>query len=100
MDENELRQRLDRIETLLTEVIIRSLDRIEQTFNVSVVQETYTVEQAAERLNRSEWTVREWCRLGQVPGARKVHGRGRKGEWRIPHESLIRIKNEGVQRVD
>src|SRR5262245_41900611 len=71
------------------------LDRLERLFTTSVVKETYTVEEAAPRLGRSEWTVRQWCNKGQVLGAKKVRGRGRKGEWRIPHEELLRLQNEG-----
>lgn len=70
------------------------LDRVERRVGVGVVKETYTTEEAAERLGRSEWTVRQWCNKGQVR-ARKVRGRGRKGEWRIPHDELVRVQNEG-----
>jgi transposase len=71
------------------------LDRIEQSLALSVVKETYTTDEVAERLGRSAWTVRDWCNKGQVRGASKVHGRGRQGEWRIPHEELVRLQNEG-----
>jgi hypothetical protein len=30
-----------------------------------------------------------------VQGAYKVHGKGRTGEWRIPHQELVRLQNEG-----
>lgn len=86
----EILLRLDQLD----EVLLR-LDRLERRLDLNVEKETYTTEQAAERLNRSEWTVRQWCNQGQVKGARKVHGRGRQGEWRIPHEELVRLQNEG-----
>jgi transposase len=73
----------------------QQLDRLERLVKGSVEKETYTVEEVAERLKRSEWTVRQWCNKGQVEGAKKVHGRGRKGEWRIPHEALLKLQSEG-----
>jgi hypothetical protein len=78
----------------LSEVLER-LDRIEEKLNLSSEKETYTVEEAASRLGRSPWTVRQWCNKQQVKGAVKVHGKGRTGEWRIPHEELVRLQNEG-----
>jgi hypothetical protein len=70
------------------------LDRVERRVGLGVVKETYTTEEVAERISRSEWTVRQWCNKGQVRG-RKVRGRGRQGEWRIPHDELVRVQNEG-----
>src|SRR5262249_47829984 len=55
--------------------------------------------EAAERLGRRPWTVRQWCNKGQVRGARKVHGKGRTGEWRIPHDEGGRPQNEGPSRA-
>jgi excisionase family DNA binding protein len=78
----------------LTDVRQR-LERLEDCFAMSVVKESYTTEEAAERLGRSDWTVRQWCNKGQVKGAKKVRGKGRTGEWRIPHDELVRLQNEG-----
>lgn len=58
-------------------------------------RETYTVEQAAERIGRRPWTVRQWCNLGQVPGAMKKRGRGKTGEWVLPHEVVLWLEREG-----
>jgi ribosomal protein L16 Arg81 hydroxylase len=80
--------------TMMKELINRYA-QLEKRFNLSVEKESYTVEQAGERLNRKPWTVRQWCNKGQVKGAYKVHGKGRTGEWRIPHEELVRLQNEG-----
>jgi hypothetical protein len=71
------------------------LDRIEERLANSTVKETYTTEEVAERLGKSEWTVRQWCNKGQVEGAKKVRGRGRSGEWRIPHGEMVRLQNDG-----
>lgn len=74
--------------------IVERLDRIESRVAVSVLKETYTTEEVAKRLDKSEWTVRQWCNKGQAH-AKKIHGRGRKGEWRISHDELVRLQNEG-----
>jgi transposase len=84
----------EKMEALL-ENLAQRLDRIEQRLAVSVVKETYTTAEAAQRVGRSEWTVRQWCNQGQVEGAKKVHGKGRTGEWRIPHDEVVRLQNEG-----
>jgi hypothetical protein len=84
----------DDVPTLLKELINR-MERIEARLALSVEKESYTVEEAAERLDRKPWTVRQWCNKGQVKGAYKVHGKGRTGEWRIPHEELVRLQNRG-----
>jgi hypothetical protein len=75
----------------------RQLDRIEQRMTLAVAKEAYSTDEVAERLSppRTPWTVRQWCNLGQAR-AWKVAGRGRKGEWRIGHEELVRLQNEGA----
>jgi hypothetical protein len=85
---------VDRLAPLLTG-LMESLERLEDRLAVSVVKECYTTEEVAQRVGRSEWTVRQWCNKGQVKGAKKVRGKGRTGEWRIPHDELVRLQNEG-----
>ncbi|HEX3147823.1 MAG TPA: helix-turn-helix domain-containing protein [Gemmataceae bacterium] len=79
----------------LFQALLERLDRLEQNLALARPKETYTTDEAAERLNRSPWTVRDWCNKGQVPGAYRVKGKGRRGEWRIPHDVLVRVQNEG-----
>jgi hypothetical protein len=80
----------------LLEDMQRQLDRIERRMAMAVAKEAYSTEEVAERLSppRTPWTVRQWCNLGQAR-AWKVAGRGRKGEWRIAHEDLVRLQTEG-----
>lgn len=59
-------------------------------------KELYSVEEFAEIIKRSPYTVREWCRLGRVRATKTQSGRGGIAEWRIPHEELIRYRNEGL----
>jgi len=78
-------ERLDRIETLLRDLVT------ERT-----VKDWYTVAEAAEILGKAEFTVREWCRLGRVYASKRACGRGLSQEWIIAHEELTRICNEGL----
>jgi hypothetical protein len=83
------------------EFMIDRLKHLEKNLSLSTIKELYTTTEVAERLGRTEWTVRQWCNLGQAK-AKKVHGRGRQGEWRIGHEELLRLQREGplvIQKV-
>lgn len=83
-------------ELTLLEDIVGRLARMEKMLSLARVKETYTAEEAAAQVGKSPWVVRQWCNKEQVPGAYKIQtGRGKKGEWRIPHESLVRLQNEG-----
>jgi excisionase family DNA binding protein len=61
-----------------------------------VRKEAYTTEEAAAILNRSDITVREWCRHGRVRATKRATGRGRHHQWQISHAELVRIQNEGL----
>ena len=78
-------QRLERIETLL-----------EQLISQRTVKDWYTIAEVAQMLGRAEFTVREWCRLGRVSASKRACGRGHAKEWIISHEELTRIQNEGL----
>jgi hypothetical protein len=79
--------------------VLDRLDRLEENLAISRPKDAYTVDEAAERLNRSPWTVRDWCNKGQVPGATKIHGKGRTGEWRISHDALVKVQIEGPTQL-
>lgn len=83
----------------LNEVLHR-LGLIEEGLGVLVSQqpakEWYTTAEAAELLERAEWTVREWCRLGRVNANKRLCGRGVSQEWIISHHELMRFRNEGL----
>lgn len=78
-------QRLERIETLLEELVSQR-----------TVKDWYTIAEVAQLLGRAEFTVREWCRLGRVYASKRECGRGRAKEWIISHEELTRLRNEGL----
>jgi excisionase family DNA binding protein len=60
------------------------------------VKEAYTTKEVADMLGKQEYTVREWCRLGRIAAIKLQGGRGNEGEWRIPHQELIRYQKEGL----
>ncbi|WP_182870679.1 helix-turn-helix domain-containing protein [Stieleria mannarensis] len=85
MKEEELFQRLERIELLLENL----------TDNMSA-KEFYSTSEVAEMLGRAEFTVREWCRHGRILAEKRPCGRGRNKEWMISHDEVQRIRNEGL----
>jgi hypothetical protein len=78
MEMHWLLERLERIE--------RALDRL---LEQRVVKERYTAAEVAAIVGKAEYTVREWCRKGQVPADKAPNGRG----WLIVHANLERIRN-------
>lgn len=83
---HEILERLERIESVL-----RLLSEQRQ-----VQQDWYDTQTAAGILERSPYSVREWCRLGRVHAEKRSCGRGRSKEWMISHDELMRIKSEGL----
>lgn len=55
----------------------------------------YSTAEVAEELHKAEFTVREWCRLGQCNAQKSKGYRGGKKQWMIPHEEKLRLENEG-----
>jgi excisionase family DNA binding protein len=53
-----------------------------------------SVEEAAERLDRSPWTIRQLCLAGQI---RAVKGEDKT--WRIPSDEVERLEAEGVPKL-
>ena len=86
--EPDILQRLDRIESMLAELVKQR-----------TVKDWYTTADAASLLGRAEFTVREWCRLGRVRAAKRPCGRGLSQEWIISHAELERVRNEGLLPV-
>ncbi len=82
---NELLERLDRIEAQLT-VLVEQRQ----------LQDWYDTKTVAEILGKSQYRVREWCRLGRVRAEKRNCGRGLSKEWMISHDELMRIKSEGL----
>ena len=80
--------------------VITRLEKIENLLAALVEQratkEWYTTAEVAKALDRAEFTVREWCRLGRVRAEKKKAGRGPSSEWIMSHAELTRVRNEGL----
>jgi len=80
--------------------VMTRLAKIEAMLTLLVQQKTvkdwYTTAEVAQMVAKSEYTVREWCRLGRIHASKRQYARGAYPEWRISHEELIRIQNEGL----
>jgi hypothetical protein len=64
-----------------------------------IVKEYYSTVEVAKLLGKRPYTVREWCRLGRINAEKANFGRGQDDEWRISHQELTRIQNEGLLRL-
>jgi len=83
-----LRERLDRIESMLAVLVERQ-----------TVREWYTTEQVAQLVGKAEFTVREWCRHGRLRAEKRASGRGAYPAWVISHAELLRYQREGLLPV-
>jgi hypothetical protein len=83
----------------ITTVLAR-LDRIDSTLQRLVerqaVKDHYTTEEVAGIVGKSEYTVREWCRLGRMRAQKKGSGRGKYQSWVVSHDELERFQKEGL----
>src|SRR5262245_16264670 len=78
-------ERLEKIEILLAELVERQ-----------PVREWYTTEEFARAVGKSEFTVREWCRLERIRAQKRHSGRGAFAAWCISHQELLRYQREGL----
>ena len=98
-DDNDLEQLMTGFEQLRAEVqvmqdaLLRVLQVVERR---GIEKESYTTSEVAGILSKRPYTVREWCRLGRVNAEKTFCGRGIDEEWRVSHEELQRIQNEGL----
>jgi excisionase family DNA binding protein len=54
-------------------------------------KEWYTTAEVAEIVGKSDYTVREYCRKGQIKAEKAPNGRG----WLVSHAELERLRNYG-----
>ena len=78
-------ERLERIESML-------LTLVEQ----QTIREWYSTDQVAQIVGKSEFTVREWARLGRILAENRRSGRGAHASWAISHAELLRLQREGL----
>jgi hypothetical protein len=96
---------IDDLTPQLERMLIPRLERIETILNGLVARETvkdyYSTEELARILGKSEFTVREYCRLGRLNSAKRRSGRGRFCSWVVSHAEVQRYQREGLipQRI-
>ncbi len=82
------------------EQVIQHLCRIEMKLDELAserrTKEFYSTSEVAQMLQRAEFTVREWCRLGRITAQKRAAGRGLAKEWMISHEEVTRVQSEGL----
>jgi hypothetical protein len=83
-----LEARLDRIESLLAQLVDRERTR-----------EWYSVEEFARIAGRAAFTCREYCRQGRINAVKKESGRGAHTSWAVSHAELLRFQREGLLPV-
>ena len=77
MQQEEIAQRLERIESLLIEIRAPQIER-----------EFYSTKEAAERLGLSKWYVRRLCSIGEIVAEKHPDS----GRFLISAEELRRIE--------
>jgi hypothetical protein len=81
--------------------ILTRLVRIENALQTLVREKTvkswYTTHEVAILLQKSDYSVREWCRNHRVMAVKKATTRGAHAEWLISHEELQRLRNHGLR---
>jgi hypothetical protein len=78
-------ERLEKIESLLTLLV-----------ECQQAREWYSTDEIAVIVGKSEFTVRQWCRLGRIQAQKRKSGRGAFPAWCISHQELVRYQREGL----
>ena len=71
------------------------VERLEKIHSLSLSKESYSIEEVAERLKRAHFTVAQWANKGRIR-AKKVHGKGPTGEWRVSADEFARLQRDGI----
>jgi hypothetical protein len=86
----------DNIVDVLTRMDERITELRDLLLDQKTVKDWYTTAEVGAILDKSEYTVREWARLGRIRASKRACGRGRAKEWVVSHEELTRLRNEGL----
>jgi excisionase family DNA binding protein len=63
-------------------------------------REWYSVDEVAKLLGKSRYTVREWCRHGQINAVKRAERRGCSALWSISAKEIARYRNEGLLGIN
>jgi Helix-turn-helix domain len=78
------------------ELLILLNGKVDALVAKETIQSNYSTKEFAERVHLSDWTVRNYCRLGRLIASKKRSGRGLYPEWTISHEELERYRRDGL----
>lgn len=60
----------------------------------------FSVEEVAALLGKRPYTIREWCRHGQINAVKRAERRGRASLWSISADEVSRYKEEGLLGIN
>ena len=63
-------------------------------------QEWFSTSDASKLLQKSEYTVRQWCNEGRINAVKREERRGGSALWKISVEDVTRYKDEGLLPLD
>ena len=69
---------------------------VRQLIEMRTVKDWYSTEDLAKQLNKAEFTIREWCRLGRIRAVKRQFGRGPHAAWVVSHDELLRYQRDGL----
>ncbi len=90
-----LHKRLMALEAWL-ETFSRNVTEMNQEAPEHIDREYYSVPEFAELIGRSEYTVREYCRMERIHAEKCESGRGDAKSWKIPVGELARYRDHGL----
>jgi hypothetical protein len=85
MIDAELDERLARMEQMLVVLVERQ-----------TIKDWYDIAEFARLVGKTEFTCREWARLGRIQAQKRKSGRGKFASWVISHQELLRYQREGL----
>ena len=95
---SSLAERLSAMESVL-ETLERRLGEVNSLDSSNKGREFYFTQEFSELVDKSTYTVREWCRLGRINAEKSDCGRGCSKEWKIPASELQRYRDHGLLRA-
>ena len=85
MTEEERDERLIRMEKMLTALVERQ-----------TIKDWYGIAEFARLVGKTEFTCREWARLGRINAQKRKSGRGAFPSWVVSHSEFLRYQREGL----
>ena len=81
--------RISNMESQLAEV--HALLKKQERLLRPTEKKSYAVPEIAALTGYKEWTIRQACNKGRIKGKK-----GDDGRWRVPHDELVRLQDEGL----